>query len=449
MRTFLRTAILRIVLAAILMLPQLSHAQITFGGGSGGPGGGGGGGCCSCPATVAQVSSMEWIGNGESSTVNRLINHMTSELTAQRIWMISIFWEDNLLPALMLMSEQLTVVAMKQVEIIGTFLDAKHQMETQLVLQKIRAQAHKDYHPSIGICEFGSSVKSLAASDRKAEFNTYLMGQRSQDRNLGNAFTAASTGQDADKESRLDQFKKSYCDTADNNDGLGYLCSGGSAPAARRNKDIDFVRTIAYPQTLDVDFTDEDPGLTNDEEDVMALSANLFANDVFERPVPTSLKQDSANDITAMQEHYMNARSLIAKRSVAENSYNALMAMKSKGAPGSKDYLKGILKELGISQTDKWLGENPSYYAQMEVLGKKIYQDPDFYTNLYDKPANVDRKGVALQAIGLMQKFDLFKSYLRQEASLSVLLELAVMDLQQEVENDINRARAEGESAGN
>ena len=46
-----------------------------------------------------------------------------------------------------------------------------------------------------------------------------------------------------------------------------------------------------------------------------------------------------------------------------------------------------------------------------------------------------------------MQKFDLFKSYLRNEASLSILLELAVMDLQEEVENEINQAHSGGTPA--
>ena len=79
----------------------------------------------------------------------------------------------------------------------------------------------------------------------------------------------------------------------------------------------------------------------------------------------------------------------------------------------------------------------------MEVLTKKVYQKPDFYTNLYDTPANVDRKEVAMQAIGLMQKFDIFKSYLRNEASLSVLLEMEVVTLQNEVENEINQMTGE------
>ena len=64
---------------------------------------------------------------------------------------------------------------------------------------------------------------------------------------------------------------------------------------------------------------------------------------------------------------------------------------------------------------------------------------------MIDKPANVLRKGVALQAIGLMQKFDMLESYLRSEASLSVLLELAVMDLQDKVENQLNAIDASGE----
>ena len=101
--------------------------------------------------------------------------------------------------------------------------------------------------------------------------------------------------------------------------------------------------------------------------------------------------------------------------------------------------MEHILTELGVPATEAldMLGENPSYYAQMEILTKKIYQNPDFYTNLYDTPANVERKTVALQAIKLIQKFDMLKSYLRGEATVSVLLELAVVNLQNEIEDQI------------
>ncbi len=436
--------------------------------------------CCSCHETVINASMINWLGMGNQSTFFRIIDHVFSELAAQRIWWGTILWEDNILPAMMLMAEQFTVVAMQQTQIYGTFLDAKHQMETQQLLQKIRVQAHKDYHPSTGMCEFGSTVKSLAASERKAEYNAIILSQRSQDRALGNANTAAATGPSGDRKSRIEQFSDTYCDSRDNNNGLGLLCSDidtiGTTQEQRMqrrlrsNKDIDFVRTLEVPWSLEVDFTDND--LKDDEEDIMALANNLYGHQAFLRIPPASL-QHTGNNLNPMQRAYMDMRSILAKRSVAENSFNSIVAMKSEGAPGSKDFLKAVLKELGFDggpdedcidgvtdgvscdpndiigpfggdetqDIQRLLGDNPSYYAQMEILTKKIFQNPDFYTNLYDKPANVERKGVALQAIGLMQKFDLFKSYLRSEANLSVLLELAVSDLQDEVENQISKGK--------
>lgn len=388
---------------------------------------------------------------------------VVDEFTAHRIFLISIFWEDNLLPALLLMADQLTAVAMQQVQIIGSFFDAKHQMETQQVFQKLRAQAHKDYHPSVGMCQFGSGIKSLAATERRAELNAHVMSQRLQDRALGNANTAASEGNASDKSSRLKQFREKYCDVQDNNNGLRFLCDHdqdgnpdtaptGAEDLRRVNKDIDYSRTVDFPWTLNVDFTDTD--LTEDEEDILALAVNLYSPDVFLRPGAGDFDPEPES-ITNMQRVYMDARSIVAKRSVAENSFNAITSMKSAGTGGSRAFLVALLEELGIDvdDVDKLLGIdengdpiNPSYYAQMEVLTKKIYQNPDFYTNLYDKPANVTRKGVALQAIGLMQKFDLFKSYLRNEASLSVLLELEVMDLQEEIEDEFGKQTSEGQA---
>jgi hypothetical protein len=404
--------------------------------------------CCNCTMDTAQPDALEWFAF-PFSTVPRVNNHVTSEFTGLRSFIVSTMWEDNILPAMQLMTDELSAAAMYQAQIIGSLLDAKTQLETQQSLQKMATRAHKDYQPSTGMCQFGSSTKSLAASERKAEFNAVVLSQRSQDRGLGNRGTAAAIGNDGDKFARIKQFREKFCDPQDNNNGLGFLCdhdqnfSGGAVGAAndvRKNKDIDFARTVDSPWTLNIDFTDAT--LTDEEEEVMALASNLYGHEVFLRP--NSLKADPGQAITNMQSYYLDARSVLAKRGVAENSFNAITAMKSAGTPGSKDYLKAVLTELGVSDTGadsealKLLGQNPSYYAQMEVLTKKIYQSPDFYTNLYDKPANVDRKNVALQAIGLMQKFDLFKSYLRNEASLAVLLELSVIKLQSEAENEIN-----------
>lgn len=106
-------------------------------------------------------------------------------------------------------------------------------------------------------------------------------------------------------------------------------------------------------------------------------------------------------------------------------------------------YMKAMFREFGIvdtdgngdgdtvdpqdftveEQIDVILGERPSYYAQMEVLTKKIYQHPNFFTNLYDKPANVDRIGASLDAIHLMNQRDRFESMLRREMVSAILVE--------------------------
>jgi len=411
--------------------------------------------CTLCVQNADQNIPQTW-----TETIREINDHTTEEFEDHEEWIIDTWWGDHVLPALMSMADQLSAIAMQQTLMIGGFIDAKHQMETQRVLQTIRARAHKDYHPSVGMCEFGTSVKSLAASERKAELNAHVMSKRSLDRSLGSSNTAAAIGPASDFENRLQQYREKFCDVRDNDGGLQWLCDhdqlvpsteSGAADPERTNKDIDYVRTVEQPWTLNIDFTDQD--ITEHEEEILALSSNLYGHEVFKRPVPAVIKSPQDGVITTPQLNYMDARAHLAKRSVAENSFNAITSMKSAGTSSSRKFLEAIMSELGVKSSGgdpnemlRLLGMDdsdpnekigPSYYAQMEVLTKKIYQNPDFYTNLYDKPVNVERKQVAMQAIGLIQKFDLYKSYLRNEANLSVLLELAVEDLQGEAENDI------------
>lgn len=398
--------------------------------------------CCSCALTVEATSTPAW-----KATLKLIENHFDKEIKAHTEgFLLGKFFAEYLVPAMHDMTDQLTAVGMQQVAIIGTFFDAKHQMETQRLMQNLQARAHKDYHPSMGMCEFGSNVKSLAASERKSEVSALVLTKRSIDRQLGAANTSASFGPSNDNAARLKQFKETYCDYADNDTGLGMMCFNQPVPSAqsdkkreRYNKDIDFVRTVALPWTIEADFTDQTP--QNDEIDILALASNLYSHKIFVRPPSESLKDGAANEETLWTQryNYLDMRALTAKRNVAQNSFNAIVGMKTEGSGGSAEFMTGILEELGINdetEIEKMIGEKPSYHAQMELLTKKIYQNPDFYTNLYDKPANVSRKGVAMQAIGLMQKFDMLKSSLRKEASLSVLLELAVENEESEITKD-------------
>lgn len=352
-------------------------------------------------------------------------------------WIVNTWWDENILPAMQLFAEQLSVAGELQVEGVGMMLDAKHQLETQRLFQTLSAQAHKDYHPSEGMCTFGTTVRALSASERRANLAQMTVAQRMMQRQTLNGQGIATNSGDSDIRSRLDRFINVYCDPGDNAKGLVNLCQTDTAPG-RRNIDVDFTRNIETRLTLDLDFAPTPPAPaagtgaaqeTPDEEDVFALSANLFAHNVPSIIPPTKLANaDPATNKIMLNasERYMDLRSIFAKRSVAQNSFAALVSMRAAGDPSSAPFTKAVIRELGVGDDEEintLLGNNPSYFAQMEVLTKKLYQNPLFYTELIDKPVNIERKGAALQAIGLMQDRDLYNSLLRSEAVLSVLLE--------------------------
>lgn len=370
-------------------------------------------------------------------------------------FMLQEVFGNSILPSMMLMSEQLTVVAMQQVQMIGMMLDAKHQLETQRLFQQLQAQAHKDYHPSEGMCTFGTTTRALAASNQVANFTQVVLSERIMERQLLGNDNAAAAGND--QASRLKQFVETYCNPKDNAKGLESICLDAKKNATatkpeRWNKDIDYVRTVASPLTLDLEFNDatapntKAPEPSADEEDVFALSTYLYGHDT--PPIVNNLI-NQRGDVTQKAEDYLNLRSVLAKRSVAQNSFSALTAMKAKGPDLLKEddtsyaYIQNILKELGIRDEElpALIGDRPSYYAQMELLTKKIYQNPDFYTNLYDKPVNVNRKGAAVQAIGLMQNWDHFNAALRKEMLLSLILEMEVTKEHRRIIDRFNTAQ--------
>jgi hypothetical protein len=173
----------------------------------------------------------------------------------------------------------------------------------------------------------------------------------------------------------------------------------------------------------------------------MALQTNLYGHNVFEPITRNAIQFTGSND------EIMDLRSILAKRSVAENSFESIVGLKTPSPPGTATatapYLKAVLAQLGVTVPEDvklLLGDRPSYYAQLETLSQRVYQNPEFFTDLYDSPANVERKNVAMQAIGLMLDRDSFKSELRSESILSVWLETEIMKYQQSVQNRIAKA---------
>ncbi len=360
----------------------------------------------------------------------------------------------NLIVApMMLMAEELSAVMMQQMQIIGSFFDAKIQMETQRDLRELVAKATKDYHPSEQMCHFGSSVLSLSHSEEWSEMNKQSLNVVLSNYYRDMEHMSSSEGPGTDIRARIDKFIETYCDPNDNAGGLWEMCKdrtnepgtnptpSDAAPDRNRyNKDIDYFGTLSKPLTLEVNFTDNVS--TNDEEDVIALAKNLYWPQAQDMPNKEKLQEGFDEDYRL----YLATRSIDSMYNVAHNSFINIVGMKSSTEPlgptSGPSYMKALMRNFRYSggspntappppptdaDIDAVMGVNPSYYAQMEYLSKKMYQDPNFYTALYDKPVNVDRMNVTLEAIQLMHYRDRYESQLRQEMLTSMLVEAALM----------------------
>ena len=314
--------------------------------------------------------------------------------------------EDSFIAPMMMMTEQLSTVALHQVEIFGMFLDAKHQLETQRLIQKMTARAHKDYFPSEQVCSIGTMVRSLAQSEGKLKFNRIAINNHMMDRELVNGERITYSGRRSDSLARIDSFIDFFCNPMDDARELHYLCLNTPSLAQNKNMDVDYTDTVELQLTLDIDTLD---GVeTDDERIIFALLHNLFLNE------PHTYIPPAITPLETTYAVYQDLRSISAMRGIARNSMANIIGQRTPGAAledNSGPYIRALLREFGLTDIEiaDMVGANPSYFAQMEVLTKKIYQHPNFFTNLYDKPANVSRISAAMEAIKLMQDRDIHK----------------------------------------
>ncbi len=358
--------------------------------------------------------------------------HMTNEFINHRNWLIIKYFPEWLRVSLMLMTHELTVAAMMPMGMIGSFFDAKQQLETQRLLDQKYNQALKEFQPGVPLCTFSTLSLPLASSEQRSSVQKTVMTRAAISRHLGNQNTLGRLPR-TDMEGRIRQFRNVYCNPEEMRgnvtDTENSICGEEGAPDEDRYfRDINITKTLDMPKTLDINLTDTT--MTEAEEDIFALARNLYGHEVFPRPTADELaysQQGGEVDYspTSVQEIYLKTRSVVAKRQVAENSFFNIAAMKAKGTGISKDYYRQMLMQLGLKGADvaEIFGEDPSYYAQMEVLTKKLYQDPSFIAGLIDKPQNVKRQKVAMKAFSLMQQRDTYHSLLRQEQIMSVILD--------------------------
>lgn len=391
---------------------------------------------------IEQAVNQANCGNTSCSTNTQ--QHIEDEREATRKefnedWLEGVIWNQLLSPTFRDIANQVTTASTAQIAIIGSFFDAQAHIDGQRLINKLHAEAHNKYQPSRALCRFGTGVRSLAESEQISKITKYALNQRSMNRQMGNKNSIRALGGVYDQKARMKQFAEIYCDYADNNNKFAESCGYNlttpriNNDATRIAKDINYTAVLSSPLTIDIDFIN-DANPSNDEVDVLALLNNLIAHQTFVR----MSKKEAKNPYN--RSTFLNMRSIVAKRNVIFNSVNHIIAQKAKGGSSSAPYLKKIVSELGIAtpaEVEKLIGTNPSYYAQMEVLTKKLYQNPNFYIGLIDKPENVARQHAAIQSFRMMQKRDIYESVLRTEMLMSVLLETKLGKLRNEAEEEL------------
>lgn len=374
--------------------------------------------------------------------------HIDADFVIHRMWIYEIFWKKNLLTAMMLMTEQLSAVGMYQMLGVGQLIDAKDQLETQRDINILKAKAIHTYQPNVSFCSFGTNTRSLSNSRHKSYAAEKSLNSIAMQRLQGNISIAGSASSEQDKKARWEQFTSNYCHIynngwdiraavvagVDNISGLVPACSPtaiGTTPppisdSGRVNADINYARTVAFNRTINFD-TVIDPSTVDipgepSEETLVALSKNLFGHNLQAKSLRPDGKKEEIN--------FYDLRRVTALRSVALNSFNSIASLRSSGSAkeglvDTRQFMAAVINDLGIADEERiWflIGENPSFYSQMEILAKRLLQSPTFYSDLYVSEPNIRRISVVLEVLETMIDYFIAQSVERQKMLVSSMV---------------------------
>jgi hypothetical protein len=372
------------------------------------------------------------------------------------------WWEGMVLPQLRSYTSQMSALIINYPLAIGAFFDAQAQQEVMTRMQVLTAQTARDQIPAVSMCEFATLSKSLAATKTAKEDMIRAVSLQNLKRVSLDKSLAGSKNVNEDALSRFDQFKAKYCfSTAQASDHAGLLEGICTATTATRksNRDINFTQLLGIPKTISATLYPTAPNnyganeSLSQFEDIIALSRNLYGHTPTE-PLAEGVLKKTTEGLARLQ--LIKKRALQAKRNAAQHSFANYVGLK---APTDntddsdlsiKPHMEALLTALGIdngagNEFNDYLVQtggvslsglsntSPSYWAQMEVLTKTLYQNPSFFINLYDNPANVKRQQAAMKAIDLMQERDIHETALRSETLLSLWLDSALEDYGQDI----------------
>lgn len=356
---------------------------------------------------------------GRCCNCNSVRNAIMDEVKKHQDWLESDFWTKNIKPQLEIAQSSIGAHLLASSALQGNLLDTQSKVNTLMTRNVAEADVALNANPSEALCRFGTLSRDMVKRDEIVGTKHRALVKASLDRQLYQPKSDPSLmGATGDLLERYNKFRVNLCDKKSYAEGFTSLCSNNSDTVM--NLDIDYTRLIDTRPTIPA---------ADDAAAVIPMMQNLFASRIANELVIKALEQ---SDTKNADDSLLDLRALIAKRSVAENTFQSIVARRTEGSAGSAVNMKALLKNMGIaedSEAVRYLGDNPSYQAQMELLTKRIYQDEDFYKNLMDNPSNVARQYAAMQSFGLMQQRDIYDSIQRAELILSLIVEMELSNI--------------------
>lgn len=342
-------------------------------------------------------------------------------------WMYNDF-ADMIIKSMQKQSQQVTLNQKEAVIASG----AKEDAVTANNHTRLHALSQSDkalsLTPDAALCRDASAVRTLVGVEAAATATQNEAAERLTAYHSYTAGSSAARGEGWEKEARINTARNLYIDPRDHGgavQGMDVTEGGGQK---RINNDLDFARMVGQPLTVDT--------TRGGMDDLMALSQNLYGNEMFYDINPDRLNAQ-----------LFDLRQIQAKRNVLLNSFMAQVGLKAKGHSDVTPQTIAAFQQLGLPQAviDRDLKGRPSYYALMEVITKRQYQDANFYAGLIKNPAAQDRSAATMRAFTNMQMRDMVQSLQRQEVLYAMLLELRLLKRQEIVKAQNSRARAEDE----
>ena len=348
------------------------------------------------------------------------------------------WWRLGVEPLAKTMALELSTHAAVQLSQIGAFMDGRNIAGAQLDMQILNAKSIKRHIPSVSMCKFASLNKSIAKADTRANMVQAVLSEFSMKRVLGEGQTIGAL-KSTDTSSRIKLALERHCSPQEFGGEMDFVCPAGTGANGYTYKDINYTEAVEVPKTINFSVDGEVTIPANSDEITNVLAMKQFLYNA-ETPSRIGVRR-LAHNYDSNQGKYLKWRGTVAKRSVAENSFDTLIGMKATSGVAADNQYRAHLATLGVSaaEIDLMSKAAPSYWAQMEHLTKTLYQTPEFYANLYDNPGNVMRQSASMEAISLMQMRDYYESLIRSEMALALLLDGEVAKEQDALNNALSK----------